>query len=284
MRATEGWEELVQTTQKLLEALACAQAAEWARQGQLRHAEAFLRPLAQRPDASPQILDLMAKVLAQQGLWEEARQFWERALALQPTNKAFQRAIQRCNRSSHAPNYEGLLKVGLGILLVALISGIVTLSVSIVHLQRQVTLLQNRVQPQRRATIIPKPLPERPPAASVPDWRVPVAQALQADLTLRLLKVTVTQEGVVLRLQGEVPNLWTRYRIERLARKVAEQATVDVSELRLPMRYIVRRGDSLWHIAQRIYGNPLEWSSIARANDLLPPYRLQVGQVLQLPE
>lgn len=47
--------------------------------------------------------------------------------------------------------------------------------------------------------------------------------------------------------------------------------------------YTVRRGDSLWSIAQKVYGNGNHWQAIASANGIRDPRRLAVGQVLRLP-
>lgn len=47
--------------------------------------------------------------------------------------------------------------------------------------------------------------------------------------------------------------------------------------------YKVKRGDSLWAIAQQVYRDPLLWPEIARANRLSPPYTILVGQELTIP-
>jgi len=47
--------------------------------------------------------------------------------------------------------------------------------------------------------------------------------------------------------------------------------------------YTVRRGDSLYLVAQREYGNGNEYMKIAHANGIRPPYIIRVGQVLVIP-
>jgi 5'-nucleotidase len=50
-----------------------------------------------------------------------------------------------------------------------------------------------------------------------------------------------------------------------------------------PVLYTVRRGDSLWSIAQRVYGQAALWPRIAEANqDLAARRALRVGERLQL--
>ena len=46
--------------------------------------------------------------------------------------------------------------------------------------------------------------------------------------------------------------------------------------------YTVRAGDTYWALAQRYYGNPLEWPRIADANGYAPT-RIPIGAVLVIP-
>ena len=48
-------------------------------------------------------------------------------------------------------------------------------------------------------------------------------------------------------------------------------------------RYRVKKGDSLWSIAQTRYGNGNKWKAIAAANPTINPDRIQAGQTIVLP-
>ena len=48
--------------------------------------------------------------------------------------------------------------------------------------------------------------------------------------------------------------------------------------------YTVRQGDSLFKIARRFYGNGYKYTQLAAYNGLQHPNRLEVGQVLRIPE
>ena len=47
--------------------------------------------------------------------------------------------------------------------------------------------------------------------------------------------------------------------------------------------YTVVRGDNLWEIAERAYGDGFRWVDIAEANDLVHPSLIHAGNVLVLP-
>ena len=47
--------------------------------------------------------------------------------------------------------------------------------------------------------------------------------------------------------------------------------------------YTIQKGDTLWSIATRVYGNGQRWQDIAAANPSVDPKRLIVGQQLVLP-
>lgn len=47
--------------------------------------------------------------------------------------------------------------------------------------------------------------------------------------------------------------------------------------------YTVRRGDTLWAIAEAFYGDGRKWGRIATANAIRDPRRLRIGAVLNIP-
>ena len=47
--------------------------------------------------------------------------------------------------------------------------------------------------------------------------------------------------------------------------------------------YTIRKGDTLWSIALRVYGNGQRWQDIAAMNGINNPARLPIGKTLVLP-
>lgn len=47
--------------------------------------------------------------------------------------------------------------------------------------------------------------------------------------------------------------------------------------------YTVVKGDHLWNIAVRAYGDGYKWSEVAKANNITQPNYIEVGQVIKLP-
>jgi len=264
-------DEVISKIKELLEVLVCTQAADWARQGALQYAEALLRPLTKDSNASPLTLDLMARILAQQGRWKEARELWERALEQAPNNDTFQKAIQRCSQMERKSTHHLERPILLIACSLAIFVGLVVLKCYVMR------PYERALSDTRKKIVVFQPV-------NPPNLQVKVLQGLKSNPQIRSLNISVIQDGALIRLKGEVPNLWLRYEIERITRRcIGNRAILELRDLCLPEYYIVRQGDSLWAIAQRVYGNPTQWSVIAQANALLPPYRLRVGQRLKLP-
>lgn len=65
---------------------------------------------------------------------------------------------------------------------------------------------------------------------------------------------------------------------------MVEPARVDeVVEPAEPATYTIQRGDTLWSIAQRVYGDGQRWRDIIAVNPGLDATRLRVGQQIVLP-
>jgi len=71
-------------------------AASLARKGDLAQATNLLEPLYDNDNLPIEILDLLAKIYAQQGKIEQAQALWLRALQLEPSNLHILSALRMC--------------------------------------------------------------------------------------------------------------------------------------------------------------------------------------------
>lgn len=65
--------------------------------------------------------------------------------------------------------------------------------------------------------------------------------------------------------------------------KVTVNETENTNEVASSNNYTVVKGDSLWTIAVKEYGDGYKWSEIAKANNLTHPNLIHSGNVLVLP-
>lgn len=110
--------------------------------------------------------------------------------------------------------------------------------------------------------------------------------------------IDVLQSGSNIILRGVVDNDHELRLAEQLARGVDGVADVDVSELRVHSGakelasekddngetvYTVKSGDTLSAIAQKYYGDPMEYKKLAHYNNIENPDLIQPGQQIRIP-
>lgn len=66
---------------------------------------------------------------------------------------------------------------------------------------------------------------------------------------------------------------------------IIESEPPKIEQADKPTKYVVKKGDSLWRIAGKVYHNPLKWTRIYKANKdkIKNPNRIYAGQVLTIP-
>lgn len=79
----------------LLRQLAVARATELARGGSYREAERILTAFDEDVNSTPEILDLLARIHAQEGRLAEAEKLWARACQIEPSNTAYHDGMRR---------------------------------------------------------------------------------------------------------------------------------------------------------------------------------------------
>jgi Flp pilus assembly protein TadB len=86
-----------------LATLALGAAAEMARAGKHSAALDLLSTLAVEQTSSPEALDLLARIHAQQGSYDKAEVLWMRAAEERPSNQGYQLALHRLRRIAESP-------------------------------------------------------------------------------------------------------------------------------------------------------------------------------------
>jgi hypothetical protein len=66
---------------------------------------------------------------------------------------------------------------------------------------------------------------------------------------------------------------------------IVESEPPKIEQADKPTKYVVKKGDSLWKIAGKVYHNPLKWPRIYKANKdkIKNPNRIRPGKVLIIP-
>ena len=109
--------------------IALSQAADLARVGQYSQAEALLDSL--QGEETPEVLDLKARIRAQQGRLAEAQSLWERALTIDPGNPDYLQGLEYVQKAQIPVRTKRIFTTGfwLGLaLILALIIGVIWLS------------------------------------------------------------------------------------------------------------------------------------------------------------
>lgn len=68
------------------------------------------------------------------------------------------------------------------------------------------------------------------------------------------------------------------------AQQTKQEQDKDVAPDKLPGRYTVKEGDTLFAIAQNYYKDGYKFTEIAKANNLTDPNQVETGQVLEIPK
>lgn len=306
--------EKIQAVAALVESVIVWRAQYIAWNVDIYKAESLLfRLIYKEGSQNPQAMDLLARIYFQQSKYEKAKDLWNKALELQPGNPALRRTAFAMNSIAKSPTAAVLrhkmgvmLRGAMLLVLLCLVGYGGVLGVDAVRRWAEgpiaVQNLSGRFHYEYDS--ITKDMVYVPIQATIEaatDEIVPVAPPIaegEHDGTYNIgftrkkvasgrefgrIEVVVERTGNTLKASGRIPNLYVRYLVEQTLWEVPGITDVDLRGLQVDRSYRVNKGDSLWMIAKRVYGEGQAWTLLAKANDIRDPNRLSIGQELALP-
>lgn len=91
--------------------IALARASDLAREGNFAESEQIIAHLLERESLEPEALDLLARIRAHQGRYDEARRLWNHASAVEPGNESYKAALDRIAEVDRLPHPSRVLQV-----------------------------------------------------------------------------------------------------------------------------------------------------------------------------
>lgn len=125
----------------------------------------------------------------------------------------------------------------------------------------------------------PKTAQSQPPPDTYWDKLSSEVSSNQSKLSMVLGALIILVVGIL------VFNYFSRGRPEvGPAQQTEQQMEEDVSPNKLPGKYKVKEGDTLFLIAEKYYQNGSKYEELTKANNLSDPNLIEVGQVLEIPK
>ena len=113
-------------------------------------------------------------------------------------------------------------------------------------------------------------------------------QKLETDMQSNQSKVSMVLGGLIILVAGIlIFNYFNKSQTADLgpAQTTQSENTVeqDIAPEKLPGKYTIKEGDTLFSIAQKYYGDGYKYTNIASANNLTDPNAIEKGQVITIP-
>lgn len=266
MAMTDTRADALAALQHVLDTVVLSQATRLARDGRLAEAEQLLAGRAHSPDAPAVVLDLLAKLHAQQGRLSEARELWTRALRADPGNPAMAAALAKATAAKGHVPWLPAVGVVVPILLVLIVVGGVAAVLSY-----RMSVQQSDTD-ERLADIVSQTEGLSGDIQRLGDAlaSAEAARGLQADLL----------EGSIESLRANIEDALRRQAVTGQETGLGEGQSVTEADESPTCEYRVKDGDTLDSIAADHGVDP--WT-VARANLIVDLNHILTGQLLIIP-
>ncbi|MDR3254939.1 MAG: LysM peptidoglycan-binding domain-containing protein [Synergistaceae bacterium] len=252
---------------------------------------------------NPQAMDLLARIYFQQSKYEKAKDLWNRASELQPGNPMLKRTALFMQSISKSPSsaimrhkIAMLAKCACALVLLCLVGWGGASGYNLIQeWLRGPMAVQNYAgrfhyeydSITKDMVYVPGPtVTETIPEMAGADDLYSIGFTRKKASTggdIGRIEVVVERSGNTIKATGTIPNLYVRYLVEQSLWEIPGVNDVDLRGLTINQSYRVNRGESLWIIAKRLYGEGSSWTLLAKVNDLDNPNVLRIGQELSVP-
>jgi nucleoid-associated protein YgaU len=286
----------IQAIGSLVESVLVWRAQYMAANGSAEDAEALLHRMIFREGCeNPQAMDLLGRLWFLKGKYADAAGLFRRVAVLQPGNPGAKRALALAERAVKGASvvllrYRLRFFSALGGCLVLLLGVGWGIDASWRALDRFIegpgAVSSGRANFRYGDSVANRPFRIDPSGGKEEAFSSTlsfVRRKIGSGAELGRLTVMVDRTGDTVRASGVVPSLYVRYLVEGELRELPGVRNVDLQDLTVERSYRVGRGDSLWFIARRIYGDGRSWPILSEFNTLKSPGSLRVGQVLSIP-
>ena len=263
---TDSRADALAALQRVLDTVVLSQATRLARDGRLPDAEQLLAGRAHAPDTPAVVLDLLAKVYAQQGRLAEACNLWTRALQADPGNPAMAGALAKATAAKGHVPWVPAIRVVIPTLLVLIVLGGVAAVLSY-----RMSVQQSDTD-ERLADIVSQTEGLSGDIQRLGDALVSAetARGLQADLL----------EGSIESLRANIEDALRRQAVTGQETGLGEGQSGRETGESPTCEYRVKDGDTLRSIAADHGVDP--WT-VARANLIYDLNHILTGQLLVIP-
>jgi tetratricopeptide (TPR) repeat protein len=249
-------------------------------------------------DIKPDLFDakeLLGKIYARQGRYEEAIQKWLEVLKEEPNNYEITKEIRRAESLRAVRDSGGFYKVnsqkrlfiGISIvLLFSLIAGYLIIPVISNPQPKEIVYRIEKMEIKNLTETLKQKMEshEIPKNMLIIDTKK-IDDVMKKDNEISFLSLKLRAEEDKLFVYGKIPTLYLYERVVEFLRGFSEIKAIDTTGVRITGIYVVREGENLASISKKLYGNSQRWREIFKRNNrkINSPKRIYNEMELKVP-
>lgn len=293
--------EIVSLIEDTLEEVLYSEAVAISRRGEYERAENLLKDILKRRDDFTKARILLGKIYAQRGKYDEAIEEWQKVLENDSEDREVKAAIEKAkemrNKAKDFPVQRLKLKAAIFFLLAGLgVSVLYNVWLGlrekppkdplpkVYQLEKMEVGQLNIKTPLELATPLPKiyqldkmevgqlnvktpfqlTTPSKKPEKN--DLISKTTNLIKEDKWFHPFEFRIKQTESTICLSGEIPTFYVHNLLISLVKSVPGVKAVDATDVRVTGTYVVKKGETLFTIAYRLYGDSLRWKDLFQRN------------------